>query len=56
MSEPYEKKTSLLDRGRMEAGIYELGFDPESGKGFLLPFIIVGAIGGVLGAIIYFWL
>jgi hypothetical protein len=56
MSERYENKTSIMDRGRMESGLYELGFDAESGKGFLLPFIIVGAIGGVLGAIIYFWL
>jgi len=54
--ERYEKDVSLVDRSKAETGIYELGFDPESTKGFLLPFIIVGAIGGVLGLIIYFWL
>jgi hypothetical protein len=56
MTERYEKDVSIVDRGRAETGIYELGFDPESTKGFMLPFILVGAIGGILGAIIYFWL
>jgi hypothetical protein len=56
MTERYEKDISLADRGKMETGIYELGFDPESGKGFLMPFIVTGLIGGVVGAIILFWL
>ena len=56
MTERYEKDVSIVDRGRMETGIYELGFDPESTKGFLMPFIVTFAIGGVVGAIIFFWL
>ena len=56
MSDGHEKRVSLLDKGRMEAGIYKLGFDPESARGFMLPFIVTVLIGGFLGALIYFWL
>lgn len=56
MTDASDKKVSFLDKGRMEAGVYKLGFDPESGKGFMLPFLITILIGGFLGALIFFWL
>lgn len=56
MSETYEKNVSLFEKARTFAGLYKLGFDPESGKGFLMPFIITFVVGGFLGALIYFWL
>jgi hypothetical protein len=56
MSDGYEKKASIFDKSRMMSGIYKLGFDPESGKGFMLPFIVVTLIGGFLAALIWFWL
>jgi hypothetical protein len=52
----YEKDYGPIDRIREASGIYELGFDEESMKGFLLPFIVVTAIGLPLGLLIYFWL
>ncbi len=56
MAESNEDKISFFDKGRMEAGIYKLGFDPESGKGFMLPFIVTLLVGGFLAALIFFWL
>jgi hypothetical protein len=56
MSDSHDKKLSVLDKSRMYAGIYKLGFDPESGKGFMLPFIATILVGGFLGALIFFWL
>ncbi|MCC6704439.1 MAG: hypothetical protein IT334_12925 [Thermomicrobiales bacterium] len=56
MSDGAESKGSFFDKGRMYAGIYKLGFDPESGKGFMLPFIATILVGGFLAALIFFWL
>jgi len=56
VSDEHEKKQSILDKSRMHAGIYKLGFDPESGKGFMMPFIATFLIGGLLAALIFFWL
>jgi hypothetical protein len=56
MSEGTETKPSIFDKSRMMSGIYKLGFDPESGKGFMLPFIVTILVGGFMSAIIWFWL
>ena len=56
MSDAHEKKASIFDKSRMMSGIYKLGFDPESGKGFMLPFIATVLVGGFLAAVIWFWL
>ncbi|MGH2532036.1 MAG: hypothetical protein ACRDJW_06980 [Thermomicrobiales bacterium] len=52
----YQKEYGPIDRIREASGIYELGFDQESMKGFLLPFIVVVAIGLPLGLLIWLWL
>jgi hypothetical protein len=51
-----EKDYGPADRLRESSGIYGLGFRWESALGFLLPFIIVGAIGIPLGLLIWLWL
>ena len=56
MSDGTGSKTSIFDKSRMYAGLYKLGFDPESGKGFMLPFIATALVGGFLAAVIFFWL
>ena len=48
--ENYEKDFGPVDSAREHSGIYGLGFDPASMMGFLIPSLIVGAI-GVIGAI-----
>ncbi|MBX3070313.1 MAG: hypothetical protein KF883_07475 [Thermomicrobiales bacterium] len=50
MTERYEKSFGPVDSARERSGLYKLGFDPESLKGFMLPCII--AAGGVIGAIL----
>ncbi|MGH2560552.1 MAG: hypothetical protein ACRDJH_15930 [Thermomicrobiales bacterium] len=52
----YQKDYGPIDRLREASGIYELGFDQESMKGFMLPFIIVIGIGLPLGLLIWLWL
>jgi hypothetical protein len=51
-----KKKFGPLDRWKEASGIYRLGFERESFLGFMLPWILVIGLSGVLGAIIYFWL
>ena len=51
--ERYEKDYGPVDRARDTAGIYGTGFELSSFLGFVLPFIIVIGIGGVLGLIIW---
>jgi hypothetical protein len=46
----------LADTGRQLTGLYRLGFDPESFIGFILPWLIVGAIGGIGALVILYWL
>jgi hypothetical protein len=51
----FEKDFGPIDAARERSGIYGLGFDPDSLKGFLLPFIVAG--GAVTAALlIYFFL
>jgi hypothetical protein len=50
------KQFGLIDRWKEASGIYGLGFERESFLGFMLPWVIVFGVGGLLGAIIYFWL
>lgn len=38
----YEKDFGPVDAARERSGLYRLGFDIESLKGFMLPFILVG--------------
>lgn len=43
MSDQYfEKDFGPVDAARERSGLYRLGFDPESMKGFLLPFLLLG--------------
>jgi hypothetical protein len=51
-----KKQFGLIDRWKEASGIYGLGFERESFLGFMLPWVIVIGVGGLLGAIIYFWL
>ncbi len=51
-----EKQHGPIDHARETMGIYRLGFERESFLGFALPFLIVGLIGGLGAAIIYFFL
>jgi hypothetical protein len=51
-----KKEFGIFDRWKEASGIYRLGFERESFIGFVLPWVIVLGIGGVLGAIIYLWL
>jgi hypothetical protein len=51
-----EKNYGPVDRIKDVSGIYGLGFEKESFMGFALPFIIVGAIGGIGALLILFWL
>jgi hypothetical protein len=53
--EHYEKDFGPIDSARERTGLYRLGFDLESLKGFILPFILTGA-GIVGGLLIYFYL
>ena len=51
----FEKDFGPIDSARERTGIYGLGFDPASFKGFMLPMIAAGA--GIIGAaLIYFYL
>ena len=50
------KQFGIIDRWKEASGIYGLGFERESFIGFMLPWIIVLGVGGLLAAIIYFWL
>ena len=38
----YEKDFGPVDAARERTGLYALGFDPASMKGFILPFLLVG--------------
>jgi hypothetical protein len=49
-----EKHFGPIDRVKEITGIYSLGFERESFIGFMLPWIIVIVIAGVMGAIIAF--
>lgn len=49
--EQFEKDFGPADTVRERTGIYGLGFNPDSFKGFMLPFILVFAI-GVVGAVL----
>jgi hypothetical protein len=49
-----EKHFGPIDRVKEITGIYSLGFERESFIGFILPWLIVVVIAGVLGAIIAF--
>lgn len=51
-----EKRRGPLDPLRETSGIYGLGFERESFLGFILPWVIVIGVGGVLGLIIWRWL
>ena len=51
-----EKDYGPVDRMKDVSGIYGLGFEKESFMGFALPFVIVGAIGGLGALLILFWL
>jgi hypothetical protein len=51
-----EKHYGPVDRMKDVSGIYGLGFEKESFMGFALPFLIVGAIGGIGALLILFWL
>ncbi len=42
MAENYEKDFGPIDSARERTGLYKLGFDPASLKGFMLPFIVAG--------------
>jgi hypothetical protein len=54
MQDPrYEKEYGVTDLARDQVGIYGTGFERESLLGFLLPWIVVGAIGIPLGLIIW---
>ncbi len=50
MTERFEKDFGPIDSARERSGLYKLGFDPESFKGLMLPFILAG--GGIIGAIL----
>jgi hypothetical protein len=54
--ERFEKDFGPADTVRERTGIYGLGFDPDSAKGFMLPFIIVFAFGVVGAALIWYFL
>jgi hypothetical protein len=51
-----EKDYGPVDRARDVSGLYGLGFERESFLGFMEPFLIVGAIGGIGALLIIFWL
>jgi hypothetical protein len=51
-----EKDYGPVDRAKDVSGIYGLGFEKESFMGFMLPFVIVGGIGGLGALLIIFWL
>ena len=51
-----EKHFGPVDRIKEATGIYSLGFEKDSFLGFMLPWIIVLAVGGFLGIVIYYWL
>jgi hypothetical protein len=51
-----EKHHGPLDSIKEVTGIYGLGFESESFKGFMLPFIIVLVVGGLGGLLIWRWL
>ena len=52
----YDKEFGPLDKAREQSGLYKLGFERESAMGLLLPFILIGAVGGSLGLLIWLWL
>ncbi len=49
------KNFGPIDKWREMSGLYKLGFDPESFKGLMFPFMLTG-IFVVLGAAIFIWL
>ena len=49
------KKFGPIDKWREMSGLYKLGFDLESFKGLMFPFILT-SIFVVLGVVIYAWL
>jgi hypothetical protein len=51
-----EKDYGPIDRVKDTSGLYGLGFEKDSFMGFALPFVIVGAIGGIGALLILFWL
>ncbi len=53
VSESIPKKDfGPIDKWREMSGLYKLGFDPESFKGLMFPFILVGGF-VVLGFLIW---
>lgn len=50
MTERYEKDFGPVDSARERTGLYKLGFDPASLKGFMLPFIVAAV--SIIGAIL----
>ena len=56
MSERVPKKDfGPIDKWREMSGLYKLGFDAESFKGFMLPFLAVG-VPALLALAIWRWL
>lgn len=56
MSGNYSKKDhGPVDMAREQSGLYKLGFDMDSMKGFMLPFIAIMVLGG-LGVALILWL
>ena len=53
MSQSYQKDHGPIDEARDRTGLYKLGFEKESFIGISLPFIIVIAVGGLLGLLIW---
>lgn len=49
----FEKDFGPIDSARERSGIYGLGFDPISFIGFMIPILIVGALGLVGGLLIW---
>lgn len=49
------KNFGPIDKWREMSGLYKLGFDPESLKGLMLPFMLTG-IFVVFGFLIWMWL
>lgn len=49
----YQKDYGPIDEVRDRTGLYKLGFEKESFLGFILPFVIVIGVGGILGLLIW---
>ncbi|MDQ2683137.1 MAG: hypothetical protein M3Y37_06385 [Chloroflexota bacterium] len=50
-----KKQFGPVDKWREASGLYKLGFDPESVKGLMLPFIAM-AVPALLAFAIWKWL